>query len=194
MRQHAIERLAAYAEGGGKLVLVGDAGKFCADQPGERDLLARRVGKLGNVRRIDDPSKEPPPPGPVSRARYAFGAKEIDALLAWADVKRRVSVTNPQFECVRKRSEDGRRVYVAVFRRWPGHYNNVWYDEQVKQRWGQESTEVVVPGLSGRWRIEKFHRTEKSLGTVAATDGSVRFETDPAFAGELQLFRLTARN
>ena len=191
MRKHAIERLVSYAEKGGRLVLVGPAGKFCPDLPQERDLLRRRLEQFSNVRELGAPLIPPSPPGAVSRAPYAFKEQRIDDILEWAKVNRHVRTTSPQFDCLRKHSEDGRRVHVAVFRHWPGNYANVWYDDVSKARWGQVATDVVVNVPDGRWHVEKFHRNTKTIGVRDTQDGCIHFPVDPAAPGELQLFRLS---
>jgi len=194
MTEHAMDRLTHYAKGGGKLVLVGDAGRFCVEQPKERHLLRQRLGGLPIVKHIAAPSLDPPSPGAAFRARKDVDSKKLEALLAWAGVKRQVRTDDQGFECVRKQSADGRRVYVAVFRRYSGAYDNIWYDEQVLKRWGGTPATVTVSELKpGRWHIEKLHRTPRDLG-VAATQGRVlRFRTAAAEVAELQLFRLTPR-
>ncbi|MEW6355426.1 MAG: beta-galactosidase [Planctomycetota bacterium] len=193
MPEHGMDRLVEHAKAGSKIVLVGDAGKFCPEHRTERGLLAKRLGDLPNVKLIDAPEKPAPPPGDESWAGKDLDAEQVDQILVWAGVKRHVRTTSRGFQCVVKSGEDDGRVYVAVFRRWPGHYDNVWYDEKVKEQWATEATGVEVSGVKdGRWRIEKFHRDEKPIGEIEAKGGTLRFNSDPATAGELQLFRLTA--
>lgn len=192
MTRAAIERIVAHVKAGGKVVLVGDAGKYCVEERGARNALAGALANLPNVRRIAPPSHEPPPPGGTSYADAAFDGAELDAILEWAGVKRRVSASGAGFECAIKRGSGNTR-YVAVFRRWPGSYDNVWYDEDVRAKWGAEGTEITVEGLAdGAWRVEKFHRSRKDMGRVEAKGGTLRFAVEPALAGEMQLFRLTA--
>ena len=191
--EHAVDRLVKHAKDGGKLVLVGDVGKFCPERRKERDLLRKRLGELPNVKSIDAPDRDPPPPGAAYRAAKDLDGKQVNDVLAWAGVKRHVHTASRGFECLLKGGAEGGPVYVAVFRWWPGHYNNVWYDEKAKERWGADAAEVEVRGVKdGRWRVEKFHRDEKPMGEVEAKGGTLRFKTDPAMAGELQLFRLNA--
>ncbi len=192
MTRAAIDRIVARAKGGGKVVLVGDAGKYCVEERGARDALAGALANLPNVRRIGPPSHEPPPPGGTSYADAAFDGAELDAILKWAGVNRRVWASGAGFECAIKRGA-GESLYVAVFRRWPGSYDNVWYDEDVEAKWGAEATEITVEGLAnGAWRVEKFHRIKKDMGRAVAKGGALRFSVEPALAGEMQLFRLTA--
>lgn len=192
MTRAAIDRIVSRAKAGGKVVLVGDAGKYCAEERGAREMLAVALADLPNVRRIGPPSEEPPLPGGTSYADAAFDAAELDGILKWAGVERRVSASGAGFECVIKRGAGG-SLYVAVFRRWPGSYDNVWYDEDVRAKWGTEGTEIAVEGLAdGAWRVEKFHRSRKDMGLVETEGGTLRFSVEPALAGEMQLFRLTA--
>lgn len=195
MTAPAIERLVEFARGGGRLVLIGEAGRFCAGQPAERDVLRKRLEGLDNVKLLAAPSSEPPAPGAAYRATPAFPGAELDAVLEWAGVERRVRSETPGFECILKSDPTGDRIYVAVFRRYPGEYDNVWYDDQAEQRWGRQPARVIVRGLpDGEWRIQKLHRESRSLGAVRAEKGCAAFETDPAMVGELQLYRLASGN
>jgi len=192
MAERAIQRLASFARSGGKVVLVGDAGRFCHERPAERNLLRKQLDGIANVKFIAAPAKEPPPPGPAFRASPAFDDADLETILAWAGVSRPVRAETSGFECVRKRSATDPRVYVAVFRRYPGEYENIWYDAEVEKRWGRQPARVLLSGMSdGNWRVEKLHRTSRSLGVVRAENGRLSFNTEPALVGELQLFRLT---
>jgi len=194
MARHGIDRLVDHAGKGGKVALVGDAGRFCAEQPAARDLLRKALEGKPNVTAIAAASKEPPAPGAAFRSDKAFDDADLDRVLTWAGVSRTVTAASPAFECVRKQSSDGHRFYVAVYRRWPGVYDNIWYDAEVERRWGREATEVIISGLrGGRWCVEQFHRATKAVGEFEAKEGVVRFKTDAATVGELQLFRLTRR-
>jgi hypothetical protein len=192
MSERGIDRLAEFARKGGRIVRVGDAGRFCAERPAERDLLRTRLEGLPTARAIAAPAREPPPPGEAFHAPAAFDDAELDVVLRWAGAERSVRPLTPGFECVRKRATDGDAVYVAVFRRFPGSYENIWYDAEAGTRWGRGAArvEVCVPS-DGPWRVERTHRTAQPVGTVPSRSGRVVFETPPAMAGELQIFRLT---
>lgn len=191
MRGAALDQLARFARDGGKLVLVGEAGRLCANLPAGRDGLRQRLTGLANVKSLPAPASEPPAPGPAFRASPAFNEAELEAVLTWAGVERGVRSQTPGFECARKRSASGDQLAVAVFRRFPGEYDNIWYDDQAEQRWGRQPARVVVEGLAdGDWKVEQFHRTNRAVGQVRAEQGRVEFDTGAAVVGELQLFRL----
>jgi hypothetical protein len=192
MAEHGINRLVEFARRGGRVVVVGDAGQFCPEKPGERDLLRKRLAGLANVKLIAAPDQKAPSPGDAFRASLAFREADLDAVLSAAGVRRRVRSETPGFECVRKHDEAGGRVYVAVFRRYPGEYENIWYDDETEKKWGRQPARVVVNGLAdGNWKVEKFHRTASERGNITVRAGDVVFETEPAMVGELQLYRLT---
>lgn len=191
MAQHGINRLVEFAGQGGKLVLVGDAGRFCPEHPAQRDLLKKRLAGLATVKSIAAPAEAPPSPGPAFRAPLAFDDDNLESVLTWAGVNRRVWSETTGFECVCKHAPAENRFYVAVFRRYPDSYESIWHDEQSEQRWGRQPARVVVSGLTdGNWRIEKFHRKSRTIGVVRVENGSASFNTDAATVGELQLFRL----
>ena len=190
MHERAVGRLVAHAKAGGRLVLVGDAGKYCVEEPAERDLLRKRVAGLPNVRSIPAAANKPPAPGAAYRTKGDFDPEVVDDVLSWAGVARLARTSSPAFECLRKRSPDGRTIYVATYRRWPGNYNNAWYDDRLAKH-GREACELTVAVPSdGLWRVEKFHRNAKTVGLFTAAGRRLRFPTDPATMGELQLFRV----
>lgn len=191
MSERAIDRLASFARAGGKVVRVGDAGRWCVERPAERDLLRARLEGLPTARSVPAPVREPPAPGEAYHAPAAFDDAELEAILAWAGVERPVRSLAPGFECVRKTAKDG-AVLVAVFRRFPGGYETIWHDTEVEKRWDRAAVrvEVRVPA-DGPWRVERFHRSATPAAAVRAASGRLVFATPPACVGELQLFRLT---
>ncbi|RRJ94651.1 hypothetical protein Ga0100231_010180 [Opitutaceae bacterium TAV4] len=218
MPLRAIERLVAHVRGGGgggnKIVLVGNPGKYCPERPAERDLLRRLlrdtpgIDFTAQIREIAEPRRQPAPGVPEWQAPFGFPAQELDAILAWAGVTRRVSVKGGQrtgqatntsgaadarFECQLRASPDGNRVYVAIMRKWTGGYlGNIDYERVLKTKYGLAPGTVTLAGLgNGRWRVEKFHRDVRDIGSLDVTNGSATFEADAALAGEVQLFRLT---
>ncbi len=192
MSQRAIERLVEHARRGGKLLLVGDAGRLCAERPDERDVLSKALAGDGHVRKLAA-DQEPPAPGAAYRGGKAFGAEALEEVLTWAGIERQVRALQPGFECLVKQDRQHGRRYVALFRRWPGEYENIWFDTEVARRWPVTATQVAVRvGEQSRWLVEKLHREPRSLGTIEARQGVVEFQADPALAGEMQLFRLTA--
>ncbi len=190
MSERGIDRLVEFARKGGKVVRVGNAGRYCAERPAERDILQARLEGLPGVKAIAAPGREPPPPGEAYHAPGAFEDAELESVLAWAGVERRVRAPTPSFECVRKTAKDG-AVLVAVFRRFPGEYENIWYDAEVAKRWGRAPARVTLDVPSdGPWRVERLHRSAVPSYAVPASAGRLTFETPPVTVGELQIFRL----
>ena len=196
MTRHAVERIARYAETGGKLVLVGSPGRYVPGEPDNVGVLAARLDGLPNVRHIEPPAKQDIEGVPPWHAPYAFDEAELAPVLKWAGVQRAVSVAanaEPGFECLRCDLADGRTVYVAVMRRWYGGYRgNIEIQEDLVNKYGRATGAVTVSDLAdGPWRVERLHRTSRNLGIINASENRVRFELDPTVAGEVRLFRLT---
>jgi hypothetical protein len=214
MTAGAIGRVVAHARAGGKIVVVGDAGKYCPDRPGERNVLGKALDKFpaAAVRRIAGPRRLAVAAAPAAsdipdwQAAFGFDEDRLAPILEWAGVVRRVTVAaNPdtpstRFECqvraggsASSGSGSADRLYVAVMRTWAGGgYGTLLYENALKQKYGLADGKITVNGLKdGAWRVEKFHRTARDLGTLVAVDGTLGFASDPALAGEVQLFRLT---
>ena len=189
LTEHAMDRLVKFAEAGGKLVLLGDCGKYCAEQPDARDRLSQRLGQRPNVRRLALPDQPAPAPGAAANAGLAFEPKVLDEVLQWAGAKRLVQAASAAFETLRK-SGAGGAVHVAVFRRWPGNYNNIWYDAKALKTYGRQGTKVTVTVPNGRYHLTEYHREAKDFGVVEARGGAVTFDVAPETAGELRLYRL----
>lgn len=213
----AMDRIVKYAQRGGKVVLVGFPGRYCADQPAKRDWLRNTlrttpgIDAASQIREINEPQRQPAPGVPEWQAPFGFPASDINAILSWAGIARKASVApgqrnddassqnSPQearFECqVRTAIDSPDRLYVAVMRKWVGGYHgNIEYESLLKQKYGLATSTVQVDGLfDGIWRVEKFHRTPRDLGNLPSMNGSLSFALDPALAGEVQLFRLTRK-
>jgi len=185
----AVEALRGYAQRGGQLVIVGEAGQYTIGD-GERHVLAKAVEGLPNVRRIAAPEQPAPPPGEAYHAKGAFRADELQDLFDWAGVSRPITVAEPGFEPLLKVGRDGTR-YAGIFSRWPGHYDNVWYDEQIKEKWGTAAATVTMQDVpDGAYQITRFHRSALPPLSAVAKNGQLTFKTPAALVGELQLFRI----
>ena len=189
MTDDGLAPLVDYAKAGGHVVIVGAAGQYAIGDTA-RDRLVKALDGLPNVRRIAAPDQPAPAPGEASHAQGAFKNVDLQALLDWASVTRAISVAELGFEPLLKVARDGTR-YVGVFRRWPGHYNSVWYDDQVAKQWGTAAATVTLRGVrDGTYRITRFHRTAEPPVTATAKGGELTFKTPTALVAELQLFRI----
>ena len=197
MRQPAIERILQYARGGGRLVLVGDAGRYCPERPAERDLLAGPLAGMENVRTLAEPEPVTDSSGATWAKVKAFPEAGLAKILAWAEVRRRIVASGeagPGFQCILREAPDGERVYAAVMRTWNGTFyrDEIEFQDDLAEKYGRQAGTARVHGLyPGRWKVEKFHRDSRDLGILAAPEGSLTIHLDPAFAGEVQLYRLT---
>jgi len=194
----AATRITAYADQGGKLVLVGEPGKHLVP-PGDKtsDARWRQLGQLDNVRYLPIPHKvEVPPNIREWSAPSAFDERQLAEVLDWAGVVRPVEVATaakPGFEVAIRRATNGTRVYVGVMRSWYGWYrDNIEKQDDLLKQFGLAAGTVTVRGLSaGTWQIRKFHRQAKILGNATVKEGILTFQTDPAAAAEVQLYELT---
>jgi hypothetical protein len=197
MRESAVERLGAYARAGGKLILVGSAGRYCPEREGERDLLAGPLAGLPNVRALPEPIPVVGADGTTWSRVRAFPPADLDAVLSWAGIERRITVSGapaPGFQCLLREAPDGKRVYAAAMRTWNGTFyrGEIEFQEKLEEAYGAAAGRVTVTGIRpGLWRVEKMHREPRDLGGHRAPDGDVTIELDPALAGEVQIFRLT---
>lgn len=194
--QEAMDRLVEFAENGGKLVVVGDAGKYTARNSAQRDYIWDMVGDMPNVRRIDEAKTLDVNDIPAWTAPEAFDSEEIDNILEWAGVERPAEIAceaHPGFEVSTRRSPDGKHVYVAAMRNWYGWYRDrIEKKDVLRELFGMAKGTLTVNGLpDGQWKVRKFHRDEKDLGVMEATGGSVQFDTDEAEGAEVQLYELT---
>ena len=191
-----VERLERYARNGGKTVLVGDVGRYTIERPDESDLLRDRIGDLQNVVQIGDLQQLDVPGVRAWAAPYALEPATVERLLNWADITRPIEATaedDPGFECQLRITENGNRAYVAVMRTYYGWYRgNIEKEEVLREKWGTTTGRVTVRGLAdGSWRVQKMHRDTKDMGMRDCREGVLRFDLDPAVAGEVEMFRLT---
>jgi hypothetical protein len=192
--KRAEKKLLAYAKSGGKLLIVGeDTGTYSLAKPQERSRLFSQIGKLENVRTIAHLSASPPAPGAAEKAPKAFSEAELKEIMDWAGISREIYTENGGFEVLLRKKSDT-EFYASVFRRFPGRYHNIWYDEDTKKKWGLDRAKVVILLPSGTWDIEKIHRRTKQLGSIKTSEGMLRFQTDQAVVGEMQIFRLIKRS
>lgn len=192
--EQAIDRLEAYARAGGKIVLVGRAGKYCPEQPSERELLRKRLQSFPNVKSVSDPEQTPVSGQPSWVTVSSFPQQELEALLAWSGVRRQVTATGPQpgFECQLRLGKDKKTLYVAIMRRWSGWYpDNIEREAALEKKYGRAACRVTIESAKdGLWKVQQFHRDEKEFGVIAAKEGRLSFETEPMLAGEVQLYRI----
>ena len=220
MHETAINRVAAAAGNGQKMVVVGSAGRLCPERPGERDLLKSRLQGHPNVMFVAPPNSPVPGKQVVAHSGYghnvAFEEDLIARIKAWAGLKpRRVRALRNGFDCQLKQARDGEALYVGLLRSWPGNYVNIWCDnEKLEQKQreanrlqeyserprgmfpseflGYESTTVEVSGLAGgNWHVEQIHRTTADKGTRRPDKGTLRLTAERMAAGELRIYRLT---
>lgn len=201
MAWRAIERVAEHARAGGRIVLVGAAGKYCPERPSERDVLAGVLGKIpgAQVMSLPEPKRRGSADVPEWQAPYGFDTAALDAVLKWAEVDRLARVSadpatrDARFECQLRRSADGDTVYVAVMRSWIGGYhNNIENEGALLDKYGLVAGEVTVVGLTdGAWSVQQFHREAKYLGVAMASSGVLSFKVDATQAGEVRLYRLS---
>ena len=195
LAESAGEALSAYAEGGGKLVLVGEVGRYAPGHREERESLGRRLAGLSNVRHIAEPHRLEVDGVRDWAAPFGFDATEVDALLRWAEVKRRVRVetdARPGFEAQLRVSADGNRARLAVMRSWYGWYRGNIEDEAVlREKFGVGRGTARLRGLdAGAWKVRRTHRQPAEIGTLETENGELAIRLDPAVAGEVQLYEL----
>ena len=196
MTREAIQRVVDFAKGGGKVVVIGQAGRFCAEAPGERDLLERSLKDMPSVRYIREPYLPAPPPGMSPETPLQPSPEEIESVLAWAGVVRPVMLKkegnlDTGFECLIRKIDD-RSFYVGVQRRFVEHYSSIMVESQNLEKWGRTATTVCLPSVPAKFcRVEKIHRTPHPVSPSTGSDGSLEFKTDEALTGELQIYKVT---
>lgn len=199
LTSHAAERLMAYAQRGGKLILVGEVGKHVVPDREDSTGFLDRMAKLENVRKVPDPTRLPLEYKLEEwNVPVAFDPQAIDGILAWSGVARPAAVASefkPGFEVAVRRSADGNRIFVGVMRGWYGWYRDgLEKQEELENRFGLATGTASVTGLKdGTWSLRQFHRTEVKLGDIAAKNGEVRFPIEASEAGQVHLFELVRK-
>jgi hypothetical protein len=206
MTDKAIERVVSHVRDGGKIAIVGNAGKYCPQRPSERDVLTAELAKLGSdhsskIRRIAGPRRIAEAGILEWQAAFRFEESALAEILNWAGVEQSVSVTSDdtdphggagaRFEC-QLRTGKAAGILVAVMRKWPGWYTNIERDHVLREKYGLAGGRVRVQGIAnGAWRVETFHREKRLLGIFQAKDGVLSFDFSPLEAGEAALFSLS---
>ena len=198
LTEHAVDRLSRYARAGGKLVLVGDVGRYTVTHQENLNRLVRNVGGLSSVRRIEAPQRLDIPGVRDWAAPFAFDDSALAELLDWAGIKRSVAVESddrPGFEVALRGRRDSDRFYVAAMRTWYGWYRgNIEKEDVLREKFGRGDGRVTVFDLpaGSTWRVEKLHRTYKQLGPMRVDNaGRLTWALDPALAAEVQMYRIT---
>lgn len=206
MTEEAIARIVTHVRDGGKIVVVGNAGKYCPQRPAERDVLKAELEKLAadhgsQIRRIADLRRVVETGIPEWLAAFRFDESALAEILKWAGVAQRISVTSDdtdahggagaRFECQLRTGKDS-NLLVAVLRKWPGGYMKIEHDHALRKQYGVAAGRVQVREIKdGAWRVETFHREKKVLGIFQAKDGVLSFDTGSLEAGEAVLFSLS---
>lgn len=183
---------------GGKIVLVGEAGKYSSDDPAARHRLRRALGDSPFMRTLPEPEVVRGLSADRWDAQRKFPEADLAAALAWAGVSRRATATHegrshPFQILVRKKSDD--TLYLGLMRGWPGWYRDeIEFEDALVEKHGlvggQLSVHHLPPGSS--WRVEEIHRQPRDLGTFTAdSQGVVKCPIRPVRAGEAHLLRLT---
>lgn len=190
--QHTVNRILAYAQAGGKVVQVGNAGRYIIQATVPGNTLTQLLSGLPEIRTVPEPARVPSADG--NSGLWKFDERTIDELLAWAEVQRPARVaaeSAPGFQVQVRILPDGNTLYAAVMRSWHGGYRrNIEAEEDLRKKYGSSGGRITIhaPG-KGPWRVTKIHRDAKALGSFPAEDGRLTFAIDPALAGEVQIFR-----
>ena len=191
MTQDLIDKLAAAATAGVKMIVVGDAGDIVAGQINSSGALTNALGGIANVQYVVSPPSINSSTAWDSLAHW--NQEEVDGWLTWAGVRRPVDViadTQPGFQVQYRTAADG-TVYLAVMRNYYGWYvDNIEFEEDLLEKYGMVSGTVTLPVSAGTWVVDKFHRDSKTIGEFTEANGTIEFPIDPAVAGEVQLIRI----
>ncbi len=190
--QHSVNRILAYAKQGGKVVFVGNAGRYITQAAVPGKSLTQLLSGLPDIRTVPEPAEVPSAGG--NSGIWQFDERKIDELLVWADIQRpaRVAAEGPPgFQVQVRVLPDGKTFYAAVMRSWYGNYRgNVEAEEDLRKQYGSSGGRLTInaPG-NGPWHVTKIHRDPKELGSFHAENGRLTFAMDPAAAGEVQIYR-----
>jgi hypothetical protein len=189
-------RVEQFATQGGRVVFVGNAGRFSSDDPTVRDQLRKKIGHLPNVRSIAAPQTVAGMDGEAWYAATEFPKEELEEILAWAGVQRRAEVAGgkPAPFQVLLREKSPEELFVGILRGWPGWYrNNIEFEDQLLKKFGEVGGRLTVRDLKpGEWTIQEIHRETRDLGTATVgADGVLSLDSPPSRAGEVRLLKLT---
>ena len=191
--------------GGGKAVIVGNAGKYCVEEPQSRNLLSKLLIELPgnvNIKYLGAAGQKAPQPGSAPEAEFSTHRQQTPDILNWAQIKHPITAIQPNgkldtgFEC-RLRREDEKTVYAGVYRRFVRVPGTRWYEQLMhidvnREKWGEAQTTVQLTDLKpGRYELTQIHRQQQSLGIITVEpEGVLQWQTDKAVTGQLQIFKV----
>ncbi|HAI13072.1 MAG TPA: hypothetical protein DCM28_15300 [Phycisphaerales bacterium] len=206
MTRDAMQRVVDYAKQGGRIVIVGNAGRYCVQEPGSRDLLIKMLHNLPgqtNIKYLPQASMQAPSPGCAPEAEFSTDRKQTLSILDWANIKRPLLAVDGQgnldtgFECMLRRENED-TVYAGVYRRYVRLPKSRWYEQIMhidanRQRWGEKHTTVQLSDLpAGQYELSQIHRNNQSLGIhTVGQDGILRWQTNTSVTGQLQIYKVT---
>lgn len=189
-----VDRLVSYARQGGQLVLVGDAGTYQSD--GTPGTLLKRLAGLSNVSRMAQPHRMQ-----LKRAArgwawpFELDDMQLELLLKQAGVMRPVQVisdADPAFQVQLRKSDDGKHLYIAAMRNWHGWYRgNIEFEDELAAKWGKARGTLQINNITGKWHVKQLLRDLRDLGTITASQKTLKIQLQPALGGEVQIFELT---
>ncbi|MFA5688042.1 MAG: alpha-amylase family protein [Kiritimatiellales bacterium] len=191
--ENVAERITAYAQNGGKVLLSGSAGQYEPGNPSSRNVLSERLIALPNVRRISAPAVTVPNAywSTHGHVKTMFNQTELEPVLEWAGIQRNITTSAPGFAVLLRTGDDG-CLYAAVFRRLqygrlPGATLQETFDGDTV------GCTVTVHQLSAdRYTVELFHREKRSMGKIKPdSNQSITIAVDTMEQGEFRLFKLT---
>ena len=120
---------------------------------------------------------------------------QINSLLKRAGITRPAFVitdADPAFSVQVRKTNDGKKIYVAVMRNWHGWYrNNIEFEKQLAEKWGKEAGTLhinLVP--NGKWHVRQILRNTRDLGVMNARNSTLEIQLGPALGGEVQIYEL----
>ncbi|MAX24636.1 MAG: hypothetical protein CMJ19_09045 [Phycisphaeraceae bacterium] len=205
MTRDAMQRVVDYVKQGGKAVIVGNAGKYCVEEPQSRNLLSKLLIELPgnvNIKYLGAAGQKAPQPGSAPEAEFSTHRQQTPDILNWAQIKHPITAIQPNgkldtgFEC-RLRREDEKTVYAGVYRRFVRVPGTRWYEQLMhidvnREKWGEAQTTVQLTDLKpGRYELTQIHRQQQSLGIITVEpEGVLQWQTDKAVTGQLQIFKV----
>ncbi|MDR2674851.1 MAG: putative Ig domain-containing protein [Opitutaceae bacterium] len=186
-----VEKLKAYLEGGGKIVMVGNAGFYDPRNPGDHNFLKNELGPNPNIRTIGEPAN-PVPAAFVSthgHVKTMFGTDDLENVLGWAGVHRAITVAEPGFDALLRTGSNG-EYHAAVLRRMlNGELPGSQPPDEITGT--ADCTISLLKLPPGKYRVGKYHRSQADIGTFETNNEVLSFTTSGIEQGELQLFKIT---